>query len=106
MGSVSDYFYVSERAEPVGKFIVNRFFEPEGFVVSPTVFAGRIDMQRGRYFVPKQSGVVPKAVFGRNRRVVAREGDKCSRALVGDMVLVGIIVDKLRVGLVSDKVLP
>ena len=97
---------LSERAEPVGKFVVNCFFEPEGFVVSPTVVAGRIDVQRGRHFVPKQSGVVPKTVFRRNRRVVAREGDKCSRALVGDMVFVGIIVDELRVGLVSDKVLP
>ena len=97
---------ISERAEPVGKFVVNRFFEPKGFVVSPTVVAGGINVQRSRHFVPKQSGVVPKTVFRRNRRVVAREGDKCPRALVGDMFLVGIIVDELRVGLVSDKVLP
>ena len=79
-------------------------FEPESFLVAPAVAAGGIDVQRHGYVMTVQGGVVVQAVLDGYHIVVVGEGDKGPWRLGIDLELVGVTVDKLRVGILPDEV--
>lgn len=79
-------------------------FEPERLLVAPAVAAGGIDVQRHGYVVTVQGGVVAQAVLDGYHIVVVGEGDKGPWRLGIDLELVGVTVDKLRVGILPDEV--
>lgn len=79
-------------------------FEPESFLIAPAVAAGGIDVQRHGYVMTVQGGVVVQAVLDGYHIVVVGEGDKGPWRIGIDLELVGVTVDKLRVGILPDEV--
>lgn len=102
--SISNFTLSLERPQPVGEGAVHLIFEPERLLVAPAVAAGGIDVQRHGHVVAVQGGVVAQAVLDGYHIVVVGEGDKGPWRLGIDLELVGVTVDKLRVGILPDEV--